>query len=119
MIGIVRHLKVIFKTNRKWMTAKQFNGWVEQYDQANLWMMFGRIAWFFSHKSQSESKSQTLQRAKIIIDKIEKNYPNSKVLVVSHGAFMKVLFKELKCRGYVGKLKMKPKNGELYLFERK
>ncbi|TCZ79496.1 histidine phosphatase family protein [Paenibacillus albiflavus] len=179
MIGIVRHFKVNFKTNRKWMTAKQFNDWVDQYDQAeidstnhftnfiewdvcltsdlsratktseiifkgktvvsnqlreieikavvnskiklhiNLWMILGRIAWFFSHKSQSETKYQTLQRAKIIIDKIEEDYPNSKVLVVSHGAFMKVLSKELKCRGYIGELKINPKNGELYLFEKR
>ena len=178
MIGIVRHFKVNFITNRKWMTAKQFNDWVEQYDQAeidstnhftnniiwdvcltsdlsratntaeiifegetvvsdqlreigiravinskiklhiNIWMILGRIAWLFSHKSQAESKSQTLQRAKKILDKIEINYPHSKVLVVSHGAFMRVLFKELKRRGYIGKLKMKPKNGELYLFDR-
>lgn len=177
MIGVVRHFKVNFKTKQYWMTADQFNQWVEQYDQAaiepahpfhstimwdvcwssdllratntaeliyngvaeptellreigvkavlliklklpiHIWMMLGRIAWFCSHSSQSETKQQTIQRANQIIDMVEQNYAGANVLLVSHGAFMKVLFKELKRRGYKGKIVMTPKNGELYLFK--
>jgi len=176
MIGIVRHFKVNFRSNRRWMTAKQFNQWVAEYDQAdidpsnqfttdvswdvcltsdllrasktaeliftgtaipteylreiaihasfnsimklpvNLWLVLGRIAWYFSHISQSESRVQTQQRANLFIDAIENDYPDVNVLIVTHGAFMKVMSKELKRRGYQGKVSMTPQNGELYLF---
>ena len=36
MIGIVRHFKVTYKPENKWMTAKQFNNWVEEYDKAEI-----------------------------------------------------------------------------------
>ncbi|EHB68487.1 MULTISPECIES: histidine phosphatase family protein [Paenibacillus] len=178
MIGIVRHFKVTYKPENKWMTAKQFNNWVEEYDKAEIqiannisndrkwdvcycsnqsratrtakvifdgeiiitdqlreigitavskskiklhltiWLILARIAWFLSHKSQEESKLQTLSRAKLILDEIEQKYSETNVLIVSHGAFIKTLTKELDRRGYKGKVDIKPRNGKLYTYNK-
>jgi len=66
-----------------------------------------------NHPTQEEKK-MTLLRAKEIIDEIEST-PYSNVLVTSHGAFMTVLRRELRRRGYKGKYFF---NGKLYLFEK-
>lgn len=74
-----------------------------------MWLLMGRLAWYFSHSSQVERRSETLDRAKQILDWIEERYRNRNVLVVSHGAFMKVLTQELSRRGYRGKGFVKPR----------
>jgi broad specificity phosphatase PhoE len=83
-----------------------------------IWLLIGRLAWYFSHSSQVERRSETLDRAKEILDWIEERYRNRNVLVVSHGAFMKVLTQELSRRGYRGKGFVKPRNGAMYIFEK-
>ncbi|MBG9733310.1 histidine phosphatase family protein [Paenibacillus alvei] len=35
-IGLVRHFKVQYEPETKWMTSAEFNHWVEQYDQAEV-----------------------------------------------------------------------------------
>lgn len=82
----------------------------------SVWLVVGRIGWLLNHSTQEEKK-MTLLRAKEIIDEIEST-PYSNVLVTSHGAFMTVLRRELRRRGYKGKYFFKPKNGKLYLFEK-
>jgi Fructose-2,6-bisphosphatase len=176
-IGFVRHYEVMHKPVGKWMTAAQFNDWVEQYDKAelrtlkpdvggiewevcfsshlsratrtadsifkgkiilseqlreigihavsartriklplSLWLILARLAWYVSHRSQEEGKVQTISRARRFIESIERDYGASNVLIVSHGAFIKVLAKELRLRGYKGKTGIIPKNGRLYAF---
>lgn len=84
-----------------------------------MWLILARIAWLVSHSSQRESKRQADQRAQQFIESIENDYPDKNVLIVSHGAFIRVLAKELKRRGYRGKTNWKPKNGKLYRYTRK
>lgn len=83
-----------------------------------MWMVMGRIAWFFSHSSQAERKNETVDRARHTIDWIEEHYSNRNVLVVSHGAFMKVLTQELFKKGYRGKGLRNPRNGAMYIYEK-
>lgn len=177
-IGLVRHFKVDYQPDNRWMTSDQFNQWVERYDHSDVcvsafldgdlkwdvclcsdlyraaktadiiykgpviktaqlreirmswpsqsklrlhyyvWQMIARLAWYFSHPSQEESRRESVLRARQFIDHIEETYQQSNVLIVSHGAFMKCLTQELLRRGYKGKRFVHPKNGKLYTFTR-
>jgi hypothetical protein len=65
----------------------------------NIWLIIGRIMWYFSKNSQEETRYEAISRAKKFVDLVEKsNYSN--ILIVSHGAFMKYLNSELKQRKY-------------------
>jgi len=80
-----------------------------------VWMILSRLAWLCSHSSQEETKQQTLSRVKEVIDWIEAEN-QSNVLVICHGALMKVVHKELVQRDYKGKVEWKPQNGKLYVY---
>jgi broad specificity phosphatase PhoE len=82
----------------------------------SFWLVLGRVGWLLNHVTQ-ESKQDTLLRAKRVIDEIELKQ-NRNILVVTHGAFMRVLRNELIRRGYIGDNFLKPLNGKVYLFER-
>ncbi|MFF2907286.1 histidine phosphatase family protein [Paenibacillus sp. NPDC057934] len=177
-IGLLRHFKVDLQTERTWMSAKQFNAWVDEYNACSIempqvvnvldvdwgrclssnlyratetaksmytgeiivtdqlreidvraftklpvklplswWMVIGRLAWYGSHRSQQESRIETTLRARSVIDQLEQDQ-NAATLLVTHGAFMKVLRKELLRRGYQGESFTVPKNGGLYTFEK-
>jgi len=82
-----------------------------------VWHVGGRIAWFFSSKTQKESISGTKQKIDDFMKIIEESgYKN--ILVVSHGFFMKVFARQLKKQGFSGTIDFAPKNGKLYLFEK-
>lgn len=83
----------------------------------NLWLMLGRAAWYMSHKSQQETRTQTRTRARQVIDSLE-SYKDSNILIVCHGAFMRCLHQELLRSGYKGKGFAHPRNGILYAYER-
>ena len=86
-----------------------------------FWAVSGRLAWYFNHKSQEENKILTKDKArkfvKTLLDeaKIE---GTENILIVTHGFFMYSLQKELKKRGFIGKLITSPKNGALYLYKK-
>jgi broad specificity phosphatase PhoE len=86
-----------------------------------FWAIGGRIAWYFNHKSQQENKSITREKAEKFVDlllseAIKEGTEN--ILIVTHGFFMYSLQKELKKRGFRGKLIYSPKNGTLYLYKK-
>ncbi|MBZ9623797.1 phosphoglycerate mutase family protein [Clostridium sp. FP2] len=84
-----------------------------------FWCISGRIAWFFQHKSQIETKKDTQRRANEFLDIIENQSNNSNnILIVCHGFFMTTLQKELKRRGISGENIKRPKNGTLYLYKK-
>jgi broad specificity phosphatase PhoE len=82
-----------------------------------VWLVLSRAAWLLSHRSQEECRAETEQRAVLAADRIEA-CGVSAVLVVSHGAFIRSLSKELLRRGYRGKSSLKPVNGRLYVFDK-
>lgn len=82
-----------------------------------VWLIMSRIAWYFSLTSRQERKGETILRAKQFIERIEAG-KETRVLVVSHGAFMKTLCDELTKQGYTGSRFLKPRNGVLYTFQR-
>lgn len=86
-----------------------------------FWAVSARLAWYFNHSSQEESKIITKKKAKEFVDLLEneaKKEKSENILVVTHGFFMYTLQKELKKRGFIGKLIRTPKNGRLYLYKR-
>lgn len=85
-----------------------------------FWAVSGRIAWYFNHKSQEESKIITNDKARQFLDLLQEEAEkegSENILIVTHGFFMFSLQKELKRRGFTGKLIYRPKNGILYLYQ--
>lgn len=82
-----------------------------------FWCIAGRIAWYFNHKSQIETKEVTKKRVKEFLYNIE-NESNANILIVCHGFFMNALQQELKRRGFSGKTIKRPQNGTLYLYKK-
>ena len=65
-----------------------------------------------------ESVRECLNRAKVFLDKIKKEYPNKRILVVSHGGFIKAL--HFNIIGYdqdTDFLSFKPENAKIYEYE--
>lgn len=86
-----------------------------------FWAVSARLAWYFNHNSQEESKTSTRKKAREFVDLIENESMNDSlenILIVTHGFFMYTLQKELKSRGFKGKIVRTPKNGTLYLYVR-
>lgn len=86
-----------------------------------FWAVGGRFAWYFNHKSQEENKNTTIDKAEkfveLLLDEAKRD-DKENILIVTHGFFMYSLQKELKKRGFIGKLITSPKNGVLYLYEK-
>ncbi|KAB2330245.1 histidine phosphatase family protein [Cytobacillus depressus] len=82
-----------------------------------LWAVFIRLAWMISHPSQKDSITLVKERINLFLDEVlaEKN---DNVLIVSHGALMIFMRKELLKRGYKGPRINHPQNGKLYIFEK-
>ena len=83
-----------------------------------VWHIGARIAWHKGSASQEESRLQTLNRAEKIFS-IIKDSEKEKILIVSHGFFMKNLVSKLRRKGFTGNIDEIPENGKLYLFENK
>ena len=86
-----------------------------------FWAVTGRIAWYFNHKSQEENKIITKDKVRKFVDELQeeaKREGSENILIVTHGFFMYSLQKELKKRGFIGKLITSPKNGILYLYKK-
>lgn len=82
-----------------------------------LWAFLVRTAWLINHQSQQETKFDVEQRIHSVLDQIIQNQ-NDNILIVSHGAFMMMMSKELLRRGFKGKKITRPENGKLYIFEK-
>ena len=82
-----------------------------------LWLILGRLAWFVSHKSQTENRVQTQIRVEKFVSQIL-SLKESNVLVVSHGGIMWLIRKELIKKGFVGPKFRKAKYGKLYIYEK-
>jgi broad specificity phosphatase PhoE len=81
-----------------------------------IWLSVGRVLWSLN-LLESENRKDTLNRAKngaLFLDEVDSN----RILVVTHGYYMRVLAKELEKRGYTGEIDKAPKNARLYCFKK-
>ena len=81
-----------------------------------LHLIFVRLAWWFKHSSQPESKNQTQARLDEILAKAEEE--GKDCLIVSHEAVMDIMRRNLRKRGYKGPYFKIASNGKLYVFEK-
>ena len=81
-----------------------------------LWHVGARIAWYKKYKSQIENKDGT----KIRINKFYQLIKDSgyeKILIVSHGYFLRMFYEEMKKKGFKGEIDLNIQNGKLYILE--
>lgn len=83
----------------------------------NIWLVIGRLQWYFNSKRQPESKTQTMQRVSEFIDKIHSE--NKNCLVIGHGFHFHQLKKQLQAHNYKANKRMNYKNGEVVEFKMK
>jgi broad specificity phosphatase PhoE len=82
-----------------------------------LWLYISRMSWQLIHKSDPDSKHKIIIRVQNIVDRIEQ-LDATRVLVVSHGALMWYIQKELRKRRYKGPMFVYPEHGKLYSYQR-
>ncbi|WP_433750229.1 histidine phosphatase family protein [Falsibacillus pallidus] len=82
------------------------------------WAAIIRLAWAANHKSQLEKKEDIIERINNVLDRLLNNSEEN-VLIVGHGALMIYMHQEILKRGFKGPKIRHPRNGELYLYEKK
>lgn len=84
-----------------------------------FWDVASRFQWYFNlGKSQRELRRDTEKRANEFLDSL-KYKEDENILIVTHGLFMHVFQRELRKRGFKGKVTLRPKNGTLYVYSKK
>ena len=63
-----------------------------------LWNFVGRLQWFLQSSRQTESRKETIMRAKKMIKLLEEHQEDC--YLITHGFYMRVFIKELKKQGY-------------------
>jgi broad specificity phosphatase PhoE len=81
-----------------------------------LWALLIRGIWLLDHKSQVERRADIQRRIRAALDEILSKAEGD-ILIVSHGALMLFIRKELIKRGFKGPRLRTPENGKLYLYE--
>lgn len=82
-----------------------------------IWHIGARIAWYKSYKSQIEDINGTRERINKFYETI-KNSGYEKILIVSHGYFLRMFYEVMKKKGYEGNVDVNIKNGKLYLISK-
>lgn len=82
-----------------------------------IWHIGARIAWKKNHPSQIETYSATQIRVNEFMGKFIRNNDKN-TLIVTHGFFMRQLYKALIKEGFEGKIDEVPKNGIVYVLSR-
>ena len=78
-----------------------------------LWHIGARIAWAKSHKSQLEDIKGTRERINKFYKHIEKT-GHERILIVAHGYFLHMFYKEMQKKGFEGDVEVNIQNGKLY-----
>lgn len=81
------------------------------------WALLIRTSWLFHPRTRQDIKEARVRISKALDEALARNEDN--VLIVSHGALMKYLRKELIVRGFRGPNFGVAKNGKLYAFEKR
>lgn len=82
-----------------------------------IWHIASRIAWYRSHKSQKEDIHDTKKRIYEFYE-ILKDSGYEKILIVSHGYFLRMFYEEMKKEGFQGEVDINIQNGKLYIIEK-
>lgn len=82
----------------------------------SLWHVGARIAWYKSHKSQVEGIEETRARIHKTYDLIVKS-GHDNVLIVAHGYFLHMFYRELKKMGFNGEIDLNIPNAKLFVIE--
>ncbi|MDQ0231729.1 histidine phosphatase family protein [Metabacillus malikii] len=82
-----------------------------------LWLVLLRMAWLCHHQSQLETKTIVENRIRGLVDNLLADNGED-ILIVSHGALMIYIRKELIRRGFTGPKFRHAKNGILYLYSK-
>lgn len=116
--GTAEHLGLEYEENAllNEVSAKAFVDTKWRFPKM-LWLAVGRIYWSSGKVKKSESKEETFQRARDVVD-IMIGSGDASIMIVSHGFFMRVLAMELRERGFEGEMDSHPKNAKPYLFKR-
>lgn len=78
-----------------------------------VWHIFARKHWYQNKSTQKETRKQTIERANKIYTQLIKS-GKKKILIVSHGFFIRNFYRVLIKNGFVGKIDLVPQNGKLY-----
>lgn len=82
-----------------------------------LWHIGSRLAWYKSHKSQQENIRGTKARIRKFYEMI-RNSEQDRILIVSHGYFLRMFYDEMKKIGFEGKVDLNVQNGKLYIIQK-
>lgn len=85
----------------------------------HLWSVFGTILWLFSKNDGRERYKDTKKRINEFLDKCIEDSNENRILIYCHGFLIFAFQWELRKRNYKGPLIIGPKNGELFIFEKK
>ncbi|MCR8634929.1 histidine phosphatase family protein [Paenibacillus radicis (ex Xue et al. 2023)] len=110
--------EIIFMKDLREIHYPLFSKMINQPLPFMLWAILIRTAWFINHKCLTENKADVQSRINAALDHILKPEFEEDVLIVSHGALMMNMRKELIRRGFSGPKFSTPENGKLYLFEK-
>lgn len=81
-----------------------------------VWALLIRLSWLFHARTRQDIQAAKARIGEFLDQALSRNEGN--VLIVSHGALMKYMRKELIARGYRGPSFGVAKNGKLYTFEK-
>jgi broad specificity phosphatase PhoE len=80
-----------------------------------FWLLAGRVAWFCSHQSQTETIKQTEERVnRFVLSILEEE----NVLIVTHGFLMVQIQEQLINNGFSGNCFKRAKCGKIYISEK-
>ena len=75
-----------------------------------VWMIAGRLQWYFNSSRQTESRKQSIERINKFLDLLQEE--SKDCIIVGHGFYFAQLVNEMKKRGITGDMRKKLKNDE-------
>lgn len=82
-----------------------------------LWQTMARTGWLLG-VTQPEDRRRTIARTSEFLDQVCTRHDGDNVLVVGHGFLMQMLARDLRRRGFRGRVPVRPRGGTIYVFEK-
>ncbi|MDF2772798.1 MAG: phosphoglycerate mutase [Geminicoccaceae bacterium] len=83
-----------------------------------LWQSMARAGWLMG-VTQPEGRRHTIARVSEFLDHVCTKHDGDNVLVVGHGFLMQMLARDLRRRGFRGRVPIRPRGGTIYVFEKR